>query len=191
MGAQPSSTGETLSVETAFKKERGRLLGFIRRRIDDASEAEDLLQEVFYQLLTSDRVTEPIENLAAWLFTVTRNKVTDWYRKRRPARPPQGTGDKEESLDRNISDPADGPAYAYWRSLFWSELGDALEELPEEQRDVFVAHELEGLTFKEIAERTGEPINTLLSRKRYAVLFLRERLQEVYAELNVARKDGS
>ena len=191
MGAQPTSTGETLTVETAFKKERGRLLRFIRKRIDNAGEAEDLLQEVFYQLLTSDRVTEPIENLAAWLFTVTRNKVTDWYRKRRPAWPRQRTGDKEESFDRNISDPVDGPAYAYWRSLFWSELADALEELPEEQRDVFVAHELEGLSFKEIAERTGEPINTLLSRKRYAVLFLRERLQEVYAELDVARKDGS
>jgi len=191
LGAQPSDAGEALSVETAFKKERGRLLGFIRRRIDNPSEAEDLLQEVFYQLLASDGVTGPIENLVAWLYTVARNKVTDWYRKRRAARPPQGTGDKEGSLDRSFSGPADDPAYAFWRSLFWSELGDALEELPEEQRNVFVAHELEGLTFKEIAERTGEPINTLLSRKRYAVLFLRERLQEVYAELDVARKDGS
>jgi len=190
LGAQSSSTGETLSVEIALKQERGRLLDFIRRRIGNSGEAEDILQEVFYQLLVSGNITEPIENLTAWLFTVARNKVTDWYRRRRPTRPPQGPDDNEGSFDRVMSNPADGPAYAYWRSLFWSELADALEDLPEEQRDTFIAHELEGLSFKEIAERTGEPINTLLSRKHYAVLFLRERLQDAHAELDAARKEG-
>jgi len=185
LSAQPRNAGEALSVEAALKKERGRLLGFIRRRIGDASDAEDILQDVFYQLLVSDGVMEPIENLTAWLFTAARNKVIDWYRKRRPPRPPQATGDREGPPDpeENLFDPADGPDHAYWRSLFWSELAEALDELPEEQRDVFVAHELEGLTFKAIAERTGEPINTLLSRKHYAVLFLRERLQDLYDEL--------
>jgi RNA polymerase sigma factor (sigma-70 family) len=172
-------------VEAALKKERERLLGFIRRRIGNASDAEDILQDVFYQLLVSDSVMEPIENLTAWLFTAARNKVIDWYRKRRPVRSPHAAGDHDASPDPEdiLSGPADGPERAYWRSLFWSELAEALDELPEGQREVFVAHELDGLSFKAIAERTGVPINTLLSRKHYAVLFLRERLQELYDEL--------
>ncbi len=185
MGAHLSSAGEALSVETTLKKERGRLLDFIQRRIGNSIDAEDVLQDVFYQLLASDSVVSPIENLTAWLFTAARNKVIDWYRKRRPRRLPQATGEHEGSLDPEgiLSDPADGPDHAYWRSVFWSALADALDELPEEQRDVFVAHELEGLSFKEIAERTGKPINTLLSRKHYAVLLLRARLQDLYDEL--------
>lgn len=184
LGDQPSRTLGVSPLETAVRKERRRLLDFIRRRIDNESDAEDLLQDVFYQLATSYSVTEPIENLAAWLFTVARNKVVDWYRKRRPTAPPRVTGE-EEGLDLEdfLFDPADGPDRAYWRSAVWSELGEALDELPQEQREVFVAHELEGLSFKQIAERTGEPLNTLLSRKRYAVLYLRERLQDLYDEL--------
>ncbi len=172
MGAQPSNTGEALSVEATLGKERGRLLDFIRRRMGNASDAEDVLQDVFCQLLASDSVLEPIENLTAWLFTTARNKIIDWYRKRRSSRLWRGAGD-EEGVPQDpvalLSNPADGPDRAYWRSAFWSELADALEELPEAQREVFVAHELEGRSFKEIAERTGEPINTLLSRKHYAV----------------------
>lgn len=130
-------------------------------------------------------MAEPIEDLTAWLFTVARNKVIDWYRKRRPAPLPQVSSEDEgfPGLEDILFDPADGPDRAYWRSAVWSELAEALDELPAEQREVFVAHELEGMSFKEIARRTGEPMSTLLSRKRYAVLFLRERLQDLYDEL--------
>lgn len=183
LAGQPSST--RASLETAVELEKRRLFDFIRRRIGNESDAEDVLQDVFHQLATSYNVTEPIENLTAWLFTVARNKVIDWYRKRRPAALPQVTGEGGGRLDLEdvLFDPAHGPDRAYWRSAVWSELADALDDLPKEQRDVFVAHELEGLSFKEIALRSGEPLNTLLSRKRYAVLFLRERLQDLYAEL--------
>jgi RNA polymerase sigma factor (sigma-70 family) len=142
---------------------------------------------VFFQLATSYSVTEPIENLTAWLFTVARNKITDWYRKRRTVPMPQqgneGDGGGPTSLEEILYDPRDGPDRAFWRSTVWSELAEALEEIPDDQREVFVWHELEGRSFKEIAEMTGESINTLLSRKRYAVLALRKRLQDLYDEL--------
>lgn len=174
-------------VDAAVKGHRRPLLDFIRRRIRNASEAEDLLQDVFYQLAASYSVVEPIENLTAWLFAVARNRITDWYRKRRQAAWPQGSGDVgprgPTNLEEVLFDPEDGPDRAYMRSLVWSELGTALDDLPDEQRDVFVWHELEGRSFKEIAGRTGVPVNTLLSRKRYAVLALRERLRELYDEL--------
>ena len=134
-------------------------------------------------------MTEPIENLTAWLFTVARNKITDWYRKRRPVALRESGDEIGEGVPINLEeilfDLQDGPDRAYWRSTVWSELAEALDELPEEQRAVFVWHELEGHSFKEIAELTGEPINTLLSRKRYAVLALRERLQDLYDELEI------
>jgi RNA polymerase sigma factor (sigma-70 family) len=168
-------------LETAVKRDRKRLFDFIRRRIADEGDAEDILQDVFYQLLTSPSVTEPIENLTAWLFTVARHKVIDWYRKRRPAPLPEAGGSLD--LEDVLFDSADGPDRAYWRAAVWAELANALDEMPPEQRDVFVAHELEGASFKQIAERTGEPLNTLLSRKRYAVLYLRERLRDLYDEL--------
>jgi RNA polymerase sigma factor (sigma-70 family) len=174
-------------IDGTVRTERKRLFDFIRRRIRNESDAEDILQEVFFQLATSYSVTEPIENLTAWLFTVARNKITDWYRKRR-AVPVPDRRDAEEgggpiSLEEILFDPHDGPDLAYWRSTVWSELAAALEEIPDEQREVFVWHELEGRSFKEIAELTGESINTLLSRKRYAVLALRTRLQDLYDEL--------
>jgi len=171
-------------VEKAIRSERSRLFEFIRRRIRNESDAEDVLQDVFYQLATSYNVTEPIENLTAWLFTVARNRITDWYRKRRPDSLPALAGEEGPlNLEEILFDPQDGPDRAYWRSSVWSELAEALEELPEEQRLVFVWNELEGRTFREIAGMTGVPLNTLLSRKRYAVLYLRERLQELYDEL--------
>lgn len=147
-------------------------------------DAEDILQDVFYQLVTSYSVTEPIEKLTAWLFTVARNKIIDWYRKQKPA---ALTSDADEegapfTLEDILFDPTEDPDEVYARSVVWTELADALDELPEAQRSVFVMHELEGRSFKEIAKMTGEPINTLLSRKRYAVLFLREKLQELYDE---------
>jgi RNA polymerase sigma factor (sigma-70 family) len=147
-------------------------------------DAEDILQDVFYQFLASYSVTEPIERLTAWLFTVARNKIIDWYRKQKQAAP---TMDDEETgmplnLEDILFDPTQNPDEVYARSLVWTELSEALDELPEEQRQVFVMHELEGRSFKEIADITGEGVNTLLSRKRYAILHLRESLEELYEE---------
>jgi len=179
-------TKETASeLERTMRSERKRLLDFIRRRVRNQSDAEDILQDVFYQLVTSYSVTEPIERLTSWLFTVARNKIIDWYRKRRPESLPAEAGDPDSplNLEEILFDPRQNPDEVYARSLVWSELADALDELPEEQKEVFVMHELEGKSFKEIAEITGEPINTLLSRKRYAVLYLREELQELYTEM--------
>jgi RNA polymerase sigma factor (sigma-70 family) len=174
-------------VESTVQKERKRLLDFIRRRVRTEEDAEDILQDVFYQLITSYSVTQPIEKLTAWLFTVARSKIVDWYRKRKhqvSSLDAQGKEGPEGPLNLEdiLYDPTLNPDEVYARSLVWTELADELEELPEEQREVFVMHELEGKSFKEIAEVTGEPINTLLSRKRYAVLQLRERLQELYYE---------
>ncbi|MGB2867948.1 MAG: RNA polymerase sigma factor [Bacteroidota bacterium] len=173
------------TIERTFREERSRLAEFIRRRVRTEEDAEDILQDVFFQLATSYSVTEPIEKLTSWLFTVARNKIIDWYRKKRPdALPAQAANPgRAMSLQDILFDPNDNPDQVYARSLVWTELADALDELPEEQRDVFVMHELQGKSFKEISEITGEGINTLLSRKRYAVLFLRERLQELYDEI--------
>jgi RNA polymerase sigma factor (sigma-70 family) len=179
------SKDSAAEVDRAVRLERKRLLDFIRRRVRNQSDAEDILQDVFYQLATSYSVTEPIEKLTAWLFTVARNKIIDWYRKRRPESLPADAGDFDSplNLEEILYDPRQNPDRVYARSLVWSELSEALDELPDEQREVFVMHELEGRSFKEIAEITGEPLNTLLSRKRYAVLFLREQLQELYNEM--------
>jgi len=174
----------TVVLDRTMRSERKRLLDFIRKRVRNQSDAEDILQDVFYQLVTSYNVTEPIEKLTAWLFTVARNKIIDWYRKRRPEALPADEADPSAplNLEEILFDPRQNPDQVYARSLVWTELSEALDELPDEQREVFVMHELEGRSFKEIAELTAEPINTLLSRKRYAVLFLREKLQELYDE---------
>jgi RNA polymerase sigma factor (sigma-70 family) len=170
------------AADAAFRSERKRLFDFIRRRVRTEADAEDILADVFYQMVASYSVTEPIEKITAWLLTVARNKIIDWYRKRKPDSLRQW--DDESALPLNLEDilfdPGQNPDVLYARSLLWTELADALEDLPDEQRDVFVMHELEGKSFKEIAEITGEPVNTLLSRKRYAVLYLREALQELY-----------
>jgi RNA polymerase sigma factor (sigma-70 family) len=171
-------------ADATFRSERKRLFEFIRRRVRSEADAEDILADVFYQMLASYSVTEPIEKMTAWLLTVARNKIIDWYRKRKPESFRQR--DDESMLPLNLEDilfdPRQDPDELYTRSLVWAELADALDELPDEQREVFVMHELEGKSFKEIAEITGKPINTLLSRKRYAVLFLREALQELYED---------
>jgi RNA polymerase sigma factor (sigma-70 family) len=170
------------ATDAAFRSERKRLFNFIRRRVRIEADAEDILADVFYQLVESYSVTEPIEKMTSWLLTVARNKIIDWYRKRKPESFQQR--EDESALPLNLEDilfdPSQNPDLLYERSLLWTEFADALEELPDEQRDVFVMHELEGRSFKEIAEITGEPVNTLLSRKRYAVLYLREALQELY-----------
>ena len=187
---------ETLSLEhqpraaatadAAFRSERKRLFDYIRRRVRTEADAEDILADVFYQLVASYDVTEPIEKMTSWLLAVARNKIIDWYRKRKPE--PFRQQDDENSLPLNLEDilfdPAQNPDVLYARSVVWTELADALEDLPDEQRDVFIMHELEGISFKEIANITGEPVNTLLSRKRYAILYLREALQELYDDFN-------
>lgn len=172
------------AADKAFRSQRKRLFDFIRQRVRTEQDAEDILSDVFYQLMSSYSVTEPIEKMTSWLYTVARNKIIDWYRKKRPESLPRDEHDPSLPLNLEdiLYDPTQNPDQVYARSLVWTELADALDELPNEQKEVFVMHELEGKSFKEIAEATGEPINTLLSRKRYAVLFLREKLQELYNE---------
>ena len=169
-------------ADSAFRSERKRLFDFIRRRVRTEADAEDILGDVFYQMIASYSVTEPIEKMTSWLLTVARNKIIDWYRKRKPESFRQRADDSAMllNLEDILFDPGQNPDVLYARSLVWTELADALEDLPDEQRDVFVMHELEGKSFKEIGELTSEPVNTLLSRKRYAVLYLREALQELY-----------
>ena len=174
------------AADSAFRSERKRLFDFIRRRVRTEADAEDILADVFYQMVASYSVTEPIEKMTSWLLTVARNKIIDWYRKRKPEsfRQREDDSTRTQNLPLNLEDilfdPGQNPDVLYERSMLWTELADALDDLPDEQRDVFVMHELEGKSFKEIAEITGEPMNTLLSRKRYAVLYLREALQELY-----------
>jgi RNA polymerase sigma factor (sigma-70 family) len=181
-------TPREATLDGTVTAHRERLFDFIRRRIRNEQDAEDILQEVFYQLAASVNVTEPIENLTAWLFTVARNRITDWYRKRRTSAR-TGTHAAEEQhgsrrLEETLFDPENAPDREYWRSAVLTELADALGELPKAQREVFIWQELEGRSYREIAGMTGEPINTLLSRKRYAVLHLRERLRDLYDELD-------
>lgn len=172
-------------------RERVRLRNFIRTRVPDPSEAEDILQDVFYELVEACRLPEPIEQVGAWLFRVARNRIVDRFRKKKEvALPGAGEADAEEDgddgwLEQLLPDTDAGPEAAYARSLLLAELQDALEELPPEQRDVFIAHELERRSFKELAADSGVSINTLLARKRYAVLHLRTRLQTLYDEFNM------
>ncbi len=171
-------------VEEQYRSERRKLFDFIRRRVGTTEDAEDILQDVFQQLAVSASIAEPIEQVTAWLFTVARNRIIDWYRKRKPrstARVVEDEGLPVE-LEELLFDPRQDPDEVYFRSLVWTELSDALDELPPEQREVFVMHELEGISFREMAQRMGAPVNTLLSRKRYAVLFLRDRLRDLYED---------
>jgi RNA polymerase sigma factor (sigma-70 family) len=179
---------EERRIAAAIESQEGRLRRFIRRRVGDAEEAEDILQEVFYELLLAYRLMEPVEHVGAWLFRVARNRITDLFRKKKPDPMPGGpvarTEDGEElSLEDLLPSPDRGPGAAYARAVLLEELDAALDELPEEQRDVFVAHEMQGRSFKEMAAETGVSINTLLSRKHYAVLHLRRRLQAIHDEL--------
>jgi RNA polymerase sigma factor (sigma-70 family) len=174
-------------ISETVMREQGRLRNFIRKRVADSSEAEDILQDVFYELVEASRMMRPIEQVSAWLFRVARNKIIDFFRKKRPEatiNEPVAAAEDSESLTLEDLLPSsdEGPEAAFARSVLLEEMEEALQELPEEQREVFVAHELEGLSFKEIAARTGVGVNTLLSRKHYAVIQLRERLQAIYDE---------
>ncbi len=159
-------------ISDVMEREGSRLARFIRRRVQDPRDAEDVLQEVFYELVEANRLLMPIEHVTAWLFRVARNRITDLLRRRRPDVEVLG-------LAELLPSPEAGPEALHVRHALLEALERALLELPEEQRAVFLAHEVEGLSFKEMAAATGVSVNTLLSRKRYAVLRLRARLHEV------------
>ena len=173
-------------ISEVVVRERARLRNFIRRRVADPSDVEDILQDVFYRLVEANRLLMPIEHVTGWLFRVARNRITDLFRKKKPASFADAAVEGEEGELLEIEDllpsPDAGPEALYLRNLLLDELELALDELPDEQREVFLAHELEGQSFKEMAAETGLKVNTLLSRKRYAVLYLRERLRDLYEE---------
>jgi RNA polymerase sigma factor (sigma-70 family) len=180
-------------ISEVVKREQSRLQNFIRRRVPDPRDAEDILQDVFYELVEANHLLMPIEHLTGWLFRVARNRITDLFRKKKPesfsntAAAQKRTDDDEFlRLDDLLPSPDAGPDALYARNLLLDELESAVAELPDEQREVFVAHELEGRSFKQMAADTGVSVNTLLSRKRYAVLHLRERLQSIYDEFTKA-----
>src|ERR1700688_1955044 len=179
-------TEQDRRISEIVAKERSRLRNFIRRRVPDPSDAEDIVQEVFYELVEANRLLMPIEHVTGWLFRVARNRITDLFRKKKPESfsdaAVEGEGGEVLQIEDLLPSPDAGPEALYVRNALLDELELALDELPEEQRDVFVAHELDGRSFKELAAETGVSVNTLLSRKRYAVLHLRERLQIIYDE---------
>jgi len=182
-----NSSSQDLEIAAVVRRERGRLLSFILKRVTDATEAEDVLQEALYELVAAYRLMQPIEQAGAWLMRVARNRIIDRFRKRRPqllgdVAAEAGESESESALERLFPAVENGPDAMLIRELLLEELERALQELPAEQREVFVAQELEGASFKELSARWGVGINTLLSRKRYAVLRLRQRLRAEYEE---------
>ncbi|HEV7669024.1 MAG TPA: sigma-70 family RNA polymerase sigma factor [Thermoanaerobaculia bacterium] len=174
-------------ISTVVDREQNRLRNFIRRRVPDSRDAEDILQDVFYELVEANRLLMPIDHVTGWLFRVARNRITDLFRKKKPERWSDAAAPAEDDeggerlrLEDLLPSPEAGPEARYARSVLLDEIEAALDELPKEQREVFVGHELDGRSFKEMAAETGVSVNTLLSRKRYAVLHLRERLQGIY-----------
>jgi RNA polymerase sigma factor (sigma-70 family) len=184
----PRQTAEqNRQIAAVVQRERARLRNFVRKRVPDAGDAEDILQDVLYELVESYRLMHPIEHAGAWLYRVARNRIVDFFRKKRLVA--LGDALAESADDEGVLTLADllpspdaGPEAAYARGVLLQELNAALEELPEEQREAFIAHQIDGRSFKELADETGVGLNTLLSRKRYAVLHLRRRLQTIYDE---------
>jgi RNA polymerase sigma factor (sigma-70 family) len=180
-------------ITATVLRERTKLGNFIRRRVRDPSDAEDILQDVLHEFVRAYRLPEPIEQVSAWLFRVARNRIIDRFRKKKeqPLSETAGTSDSADAVDDeyrlDLALPAHdaGPEAAYARSVLLAALQNALDELPDNQREIFVAHEIEGRSFKELASESGVALNTLLARKRYAVLHLRARLQTVYDELDI------
>ncbi|SRR5258707_14743279 len=176
-------------ISEIVAEERSRLRNFIRRRVADPRDAEDILQEVFYELLEANSLLMPIDHVTGWLFRVARNRITDLFRKTKPESFSDTAAADEDELPQwedLLPSPDDGPEAHYVRRVLLDELELALSELPDDpygQREVFIAHELEGRSFKELSAESGVNTNTLLSRKRYAVLHLRERLQSIYDDL--------
>jgi len=188
-GVKRMSDDRDQRIYDAVTREESRLRRFIRRRVRDPSDAEDVMQDVFSTLVQANRLLMPIDHLTGWLFSVARNRITDLFRKKKPMSFTDANGPRAESDEPSsgfedlLPSPDAGPDAVYARHALIDALELALSELPAEQRDVFVAHEIEGRSFKEMAAETGVSINTLLSRKRYAVLHLRERLKYLYDEL--------
>ena len=174
-------------ISEVVKREQSRLRNFIRRRVPDPRDAEDILQDVFYELVEANRLLMPIDHVTGWLFRVARNRITDLFREKKPEPLGHTAGADENdellALEDLLPSPDAGPDALYARTVLLEELESAVDELPAEQREVFVAHELEGRSFREMAAETGVSLNTLLSRKRYAVRHLRKRLQSMYDEL--------
>lgn len=173
-------------ISEVVQREGSRLRNFIRRRVSDPRDAEDVLQDVFYKLVEANRLLMPIDHVTGWLFRVARNRITDLFRKHQPE-PFSGTAIEDEEgealqIEDLLPSPDAGPEAFYLRQVLLDELELALDELPEDQREVFIAHELDGRSFKDISAATGVSVNTLLSRKRYAVLHLRRTLQSIYDE---------
>jgi len=181
-------TEQNRRISDVIQRERLRLLRFIRGRVDDEGDAEDILQDVFYELTEAYRLMKPIEQVGAWLSRVARNRIIDRFRKKKPAAEVPLIAGEEDAprLEDLLPSPDAGPEAMYARSVLLDEIDAALEELPEEQRDVFVAHEMDGKSFKQLAEETGLSVNTLLSRKHYAILHLRRRLEAIYEEFTGA-----
>jgi RNA polymerase sigma factor (sigma-70 family) len=172
-------------IAEAFERDEPRLRGFIRKRVLDTADAEDVLQDVFYELIQAYRLMKPAEQTTAWLFRVARNRIIDLFRRKKAVSLSETVGEDGEGLmlEDLLPSPDAGPDAIYARNVLLEAIDEALEEMPENQREVFVAHELMGKSFKELSEETGASVNTLLSRKRYAVLYLRERLQELEEDL--------
>ena len=187
---EPMALEQDQRISEVVERERSRLRNFIRRRVPDPRDAEDILQDVFYELVEANRLLMPIEHVTGWLFRVARNRITDLFRKKRPESfsdtAVANQDDELLRLEDLLPSPDAGPEALYARHLLLEELELAVDELPDDQRQVFVAHELEGRSFKEMSAETGVSVNTLLSRKRYAVLHLRERLQSIYDEFTKA-----
>jgi len=172
-------------ISEAIVREQGRLRNFIRKRVPNEADVEDVLQDVFYELVEAYRLMKPIQHFSAWMFRVARNRIIDLFRKKNTAAFLNDRADEDGEpllLEDLLPSPNAGPEAAYARTVLLEEIDAALDELPEEQRDVFIAHELRGYSFKELAAQTGVGVNTLLSRKHYAVLHLRQRLQAIYDE---------
>ena len=187
LNADLTSSAQDREIDATVRRERGRLLAFIRRRVFDAAEAEDVLQEALYELVAAYRLMQPVEQAGAWLMRVARNRIIDRFRKKKPELlADQGVEfDEDEDvggLEDLLPSPDDGPDAVAIRQLMLERIEAALDELPPEQRDVFIAQELEGASFKELAARWNVTVSALLSRKRYAVLYLRKRLQAAYDE---------
>lgn len=185
---QDMTIPQVRSIGDIFKSYKERLFSFIRPRVKNEEDAEDILQEVFYELTESMNLMLPIERISSWLYTVARNRIIDLYRKKKPVSLliDLSSGDTENDvseLTELLFDEDNSPELEYLKTTIWNELQKALEELPIEQKTAFEMHELNGKSFKEIAEVTGVDLNTLISRKRYAVLYLREKLKDLYNEI--------
>ncbi len=182
------SPTQEIEITKTVEKEQKRLFNFIRKRVKSDLDAEDILQEVFYQLVRVSDDVNTIQKISSWLFQVARNKITDSYRKKSSLNfsemdKMKGDGEGSIHFEDYIPDLSDLPDAVLTREMVWELLEESLDEIPEEQREVFEMHEFEGMSFKDIAEITGEQVNTLISRKRYAILYLRKRLTDLYNEI--------